>query len=120
MYEDYTNELNISKQVKFLGKKDNPYSYMSKADYIILTSDYEGFPVVYLEALVLNKKIFTTIRTSDDQIDMKDYAYIISKDDKKLVEDVKKVLDNKPKLKTIDIKKIQSKRIEDFEKLFNN
>ena len=120
MYEDYTNELNISKQVKFLGKKDNPYSYMSRADYIILTSDYEGFPVVYLEALVLNKKIFTTIRTSDDQIDMKDYAYIISKDNKKLVEDVKKVLDNKPKLKTINIKKIQSKRIEDFEKLFNN
>lgn len=120
IYEEYTKELKITKQVKFLGKKDNPYPYMEKADYIILTSDYEGFPVTYLEALVLGKKIITTIRTSDDQIDMKDYAYIISKDEDKMIEDVLKAIKSTDNIKKIDIEKIQNKRMKDFEELFNN
>ena len=55
MYEDYTKKLKIENQVTFFGQKINPYPYMQEADYIILTSDYEGFPVIYLESLILNK-----------------------------------------------------------------
>ena len=65
----------------FVGQKKNPYPYIGLADYIILTSDYEGFPVTYLEAITLNKKILTTIDVSDDSINIgKDYATIISTD----------------------------------------
>ena len=116
MYEEYANDNN---RIKFFGKKENPYPYMNKADYIILTSDYEGFPVIYLEALVLEKQIITTIKTSDESINIEKHAYIISKDEKTMVEEVKDILDKDIKKKSINIDSIQKDRMKLFEKLFN-
>ena len=116
MYEEYANDNN---RIKFFGKKENPYPYMNKADYIILTSDYEGFPVIYLEALVLGKQIITTIKTSDESINIEKYAYIISKDEKTMVKEVKDILNQDVKKKTINIDSIQKDRMKLFEELFN-
>ena len=119
-YEDYVKKNNISKRVFFLGRKSNPYPYMNEADYVILTSDYEGFPVTYLEAIVLNKKIITTIDVSDDAINMgKDYAFIVSKDEKKMVEEVKEILNKNNKVKSIDLNKVQNKKMLKFEEMFD-
>ena len=119
-YEDYVKKNNISKRVFFLGRKSNPYPYMNEADYVILTSDYEGFPVTYLEAIVLNKKIITTIDVSDDAINMgKDYAFIVSKDEKKMVEEVKGILNKNSKVKSIDLNKVQNKKMLKFEEMFD-
>ena len=119
-YEDYVKKNNISKRVFFLGRKSNPYPYMNEADYVILTSDYEGFPVTYLEAIVLNKKIITTIDVSDDAINMgKDYAFIVSKDEKKMVEEVKEILNKNSKVKSIDLNKVQNKKMLKFEEMFD-
>lgn len=119
MYEKYTKELKVEKRVSFLGRKINPYPYMKQADYIILTSDYEGFPVTYLEAITLNKKIITTIPTSDEYIDIKDYAYIISKDEDKMIEEVKNILDKKKNKSKIDLAEVQEKRIKKLEGIFS-
>ena len=119
MYEDYAKELKVDKQVFFLGRKINPYPYMAQADYVILTSDYEGFPVTYLEAITLNKKIITTIPTSDEYIDIKDYAYIISKDEEKMIEEVKEIITKKKSKSKIDLAEIQEKRIKKLEGIFN-
>ena len=116
MYEEYANDNN---RIKFFGKKENPYPYMNKADYIILTSDYEGFPVIYLEALVLEKQIITTIKTSDESINIEKYAYIISKDEKTMVGEVKEILNQDIKKKSINIDSIQKDRMKLFEELFN-
>ena len=115
MYEEYNDG---NDRVKFLGRKTNPYPYMNKADYVILTSDYEGFPVTYLESMVLNKDIITTINTSDESINMKDYAYIISKDEK-MIKEVKDILKSNKKSKNIDLEEIQQVRIKELEKIFN-
>lgn len=118
MYEKYTKELKLEKRVSFLGKKINPYPYMKQADYIILTSDYEGFPVTYLEAITLDKKIITTIPTSDEYINIKDYAYIISKDEDKMVEEVKEIFAKKKSKSKINLAEIQEKRIKKLEGIF--
>lgn len=118
-YESEVKEYKLENRITFFGKKDNPYPYMKQADYIILTSDYEGFPVTYLEALVLNKNIITTIPTSDDLIDIKDYAYIVPIDDKKMIDDVKKVLKSKNKKQDIDFEAMQESRMNEMEKLFD-
>ena len=117
-YEEYAKELKVSDRITFFGKKSNPYPYIKEADYIILTSDYEGFPVIYQEAMVLRKRIITTINTSDDQINMKEYAYIISKDEK-MINEVKDIISKNNKTKEINFEEIQNKRRKQFEKLFN-
>jgi len=43
--------LNISDQIDFRGFKSNPYTYMKQADLFVLSSRYEGFPNVVLEAM---------------------------------------------------------------------
>jgi len=50
-------ELKIDKRVAFLGYIKNPYPFIQNADIFILTSKYEGFPNVLLEANLLGKPI---------------------------------------------------------------
>lgn len=120
MYEDLVTKNVLSKRVTFVGQKTNPYPYIKLADYIILTSDYEGFPVTYLEAITLHKRILTTIDVSDESINIgKDYATIISMDEKEMLKDVQKELSSPRKIKDIDIKKIQEERLEKLENIFN-
>ena len=51
----------LEDNIKFLGKKKNPYPYYKLADAVVLSSDYEGYPVVFLESYILNKPIITKI-----------------------------------------------------------
>ena len=119
-YQEMVKKEKLENRIKFLGAKKNPYPYMDIADYIILTSDYEGFPVTYLEAITLHKPLITTIDVSDDKINIgKDYASIISKEEQEMVKQVKEILKENKKPKKIDIEKIQSTRMDDFEKLFD-
>lgn len=52
--------LGISETVALLGFMENPYPYLKKADFYILSSRYEGFPTVLMEAITLKKKIIAT------------------------------------------------------------
>lgn len=48
-FKSLQSELNLE-QVFFLGKKSNPIPYLKYADLFVLSSRYEGFPNVLLEA----------------------------------------------------------------------
>lgn len=120
MYQKLVKENKLEEKVKFLGSKENPYPYMNMADYVILTSDYEGFPVTYLEAITLNKKIITTIDVSDEKLNIgKDYAYIVSKDEKEMAKEVKDILSKKDKVQKIDLEKVQIDRMKYLERVFD-
>ena len=101
--------------------KLNPYPYMKLADYIILTSDYEGFPLIYTEAIVLNKKIITTIDVSDDEISIPNrFGYIVSKEEKIMIKQIKEIIANDDlKLEKLDFNKLNKNRIEKIEDIFN-
>lgn len=72
-------ELGLSGHVDMVGESSNPYKYLSRADCLVLSSDYEGFPVVYYEALILGKDIITTVPVSDELIQISDYAAVTDK-----------------------------------------
>ncbi|MBQ6498050.1 MAG: O-antigen ligase family protein [Bacilli bacterium] len=118
-YEKEVKDNKLEKRVTFMGKKSNPFPYMAQADYVILTSDYEGFPVTYLEAITLNKDIITTFPTSDDQVDIHEYGYVISKDQTKMVKEVKDILKKKKSRLEIDLEAGQVERMKQLEKIFN-
>ena len=50
-------DLNIAKQVTFAGLVSNPYPYMKQADLFVLSSRFEGFPNVALEAMCIGKPV---------------------------------------------------------------
>jgi len=76
--EGYIEKNNIS-QVFLLGEKENPYPYIKMCDAMLLTSKYEGYPIVYSEALILKKPFITTVPVSDDSIDIRKYFLIVDK-----------------------------------------
>lgn len=119
MYEDMIKNNNLEDRVIMVGKKDNPYPYIKMADYLIITSDYEGFPVTYLEAILLNTPIITTINTSDDQVNIEDgFGFIISSDEKKMIKEVKEIFKKDYRPHNVDFRLIQEKRKEEIEELF--
>ena len=122
--EDYVKEvkkLKIEDRVIFVGSKINPYPYMKKGDYLILTSLYEGFPVVYLEGLALKKKLITTIKVSDDYLKIgKNYGEVIPSNEMKMLEKLKEILNSKKKTDTfLDLEEIQNRRMEKLETIFD-
>jgi len=52
--------LNLGKSVILLGAKDNPFPYYKRASVFALSSEYEGFGLVLVEALALNCQVVST------------------------------------------------------------
>jgi CDP-glycerol glycerophosphotransferase (TagB/SpsB family)/glycosyltransferase involved in cell wall biosynthesis len=53
-------ELGLAEAVTFAGLQRNPFTILAHSDVFVLSSDYEGQPMVILEALVLGKPVVTT------------------------------------------------------------
>ena len=77
-YKKRVQELNLEKEIIFLGRKKNPFPYVKKSDCVLLTSEYEGSPVVFTETMILNKPIITTDVAGSEQIEGK-FGYVVEK-----------------------------------------
>lgn len=107
-----------SKNVIFVGEKENPYPYIKKSDYLILTSKYEGFPVVYNEATVLGTKIITTITVEDEELYYDERNVIkLEKDLSNFDEIINTISKQKKNIETIDFAKINENKIRKFYKI---
>lgn len=56
----YINKQKLNHKVFFLGKQQNPFSFLSKVDAFIFSSNHEGFPNVLVEALACGLPIIST------------------------------------------------------------
>lgn len=104
-YKSLTKELDLEDRVIFLGFIKNPYPYYKISDTVILSSDYEGYPVVFSEALALNKPIITT-DVSDAKLIIGDkYGIIVDRDEKSIAIGMESMLNGKFKFKKFNIDK---------------
>lgn len=53
-------ENKLTKNIKLISFKTNPYPYIRQSDFLILTSIHEGLPNVLIEAIILKKFIISS------------------------------------------------------------
>jgi glycosyltransferase involved in cell wall biosynthesis len=58
--ESLSRELGIHKHVYLLGWHKNPFKFMARCDLFVLSSIWEGFPVVLIEAMSLKLPVIST------------------------------------------------------------
>lgn len=58
--EAWVQKLQLQDKVKFLGFCSNPYPYIKHANFQVLSSDWEGLPLVIPEALALGTPVIST------------------------------------------------------------
>ena len=78
-----------------LGRKDNPFPYVKKADLFILSSILEGLPTVLYEAIILGVPCVSTEVAGAREILKDQYGLITENNDEALYCGIKKVLDDK-------------------------
>lgn len=77
-----------------LGKRSNPYKYLVNSSALVLSSVREGYPVVFIEAMVLNIPIITT-DVSDAKKDIENkFGIVVTNDDNSIYYGMKDFLDN--------------------------
>jgi Glycosyltransferase len=114
--QDKIRELKVQKTFILLGAKSNPYPYIKECDYFMLTSYYEGYPMVLLEGKVLNKYILITDTASKEVLNNYDKKAIVSNDEEGIYEGIKSIVINKPKFKK-DIKFSNKETLKEIEDL---
>src|SRR5690606_21250698 len=67
--------LNLEDDVKLAGAMDNPYPILKQAEVFVLSSRYEGFGNVLVEALALGKKVISSACTGGPAYILKDGTY---------------------------------------------
>ncbi|AZA59077.1 glycosyltransferase [Chryseobacterium shandongense] len=58
--QDQLKRLGLQETVTMLGFSSNPYPYLKKADFYVMSSRHEGFPTIIAEALILKKPVSAT------------------------------------------------------------
>ena len=76
-YKEMIKTYGLEKNIEMLGKKKNPYPYLKMSDCLVLCSSYEGYPVVYVESMVLNKPIITTYVSGTKEVQDENYDVMV-------------------------------------------
>ena len=123
-HDDYVkmvHDLNLDNYITFLGMKTNPFPYYKLADAFVLTSTFEGFPLVFLESMVMNVPI-VTVDVSDAQRDINHkYGIVVPNNDDSIYDAMRQFLDNKFIIKEkFDPNKYNAESLKTIERLIDN
>ncbi len=124
--EELTNLLSQQKKLGveetfiLAGNKMNPYPYIRNADFFILPSESEAWPLVISEALILQKPIIAT-RVGDVEFMIEDgkTGHLIRYETSEIYEAMKKFLTNESFVQNIKENLINIEEQFDNRKIFN-
>ena len=98
-------EYGLDDNIKLVGNKKNPYPFIKHSDFFVLTSEFEGYPMVIGESLILNTPIITTEYAAvGEQIDEGINGLITKKTTEDIYLKVKYILENNDFLKEMKSK----------------
>ncbi len=82
---DYIKKHNLTSNIIPLGYINNPYPYISKSAYVIMLSEAEGFPTVFVEGLALGTGFISTNVGGVKELSNNNLCGFISNDDSELI-----------------------------------
>lgn len=92
--QNYIDKHDLTKNVKILGFKDNPYPYIKNSIATITTSLSEGFSLVLVESILLNTPIISTdVGVAKELIENYNCGTIINYDEQNLANVMLKYLE---------------------------
>ena len=108
-------KLGVTETFIFAGNKMNPYPYLKNADFFIMPSESEAWPLVIAEALILQKPIIAT-KVGDVETMIKDRktGYLIDYKTGEIYEAMKEFLTNESLVSEI------KENLKDIENEFDN
>ena len=117
--EMYQNQAKDIQNIEFLGKKSNPYPYLKKSDCLLMSSDFEGYPVVFIESMILGKPIITT-DVSDSEKDIKNkFGIVVEKSNQGVYSGMKQYLEKGFDMKEFDPEEFNRKIIEKLKQIMS-
>ena len=88
-------KLNLSEFVILLGYKENVYPWLKASDLYVMSSDYEGLPLVICEAMLLDKPIVATnITGTRELLEGGKYGMLVGTNVEELYAGMKEMLDD--------------------------
>ena len=101
MLDSLIKSKSLTDKVILLGARNNPFPYIKKADYFVLTSQYEGKPVVVEEAKVLHTPIIVTNYSSARNQVTEKLGIVVDNSDENLIEQISNVIKSDSQLERI-------------------
>lgn len=111
------HDLKLQKSIFLLGRINNPFPYLKKADCFVMSSNHEGQPMTLLEALVLNKFIVATDIPGNISVLNNRGGFIVKNNIEGLVQGMKEYLGNELKIQYFSAEEYNKQVINKFNKL---
>lgn len=85
----------LEKNVVMLGMIENPYPYIKASDVFVLTSDFEGYPMVIGESLILNTPVVVTnYDSASEQIENGYNGFIVGMRENEILSKLEEILED--------------------------
>lgn len=120
-------EYNLEENVKLLGFMKNPYKVLKDSKMLILTSRFEGTPMVALESMALGVPIVSTYTDGMVDIISSDENGFLCNSNEDFVKSINEILKDSTKLKSLKKKTIEKSKMvnslgnykEEIKKIYN-
>jgi CDP-glycerol glycerophosphotransferase len=112
--DDLVDRLGLTAAVTLAGFQPNPYAVVANSDCFVLSSDYEGQPMVLLEALVLGTPVVTTSFGSVDGALPKGHGLIVPRKIDGLADGMRAFLRGEVQAKAFDYTAYNREATEEF------
>ncbi len=108
-------KLGVTGSFEFLGSLINPYPYVKNADFYILPSESEGWPLIIADSLILRKPIIATnVGGVPEMISHRENGYLVNYETDEMYEAMKLFLTDRQLVSSIE------DNLKDIDRQFDN
>ncbi len=107
----------MESHIAIAGQVDNPFAIMAECDCFVLSSDYEGQPMVILEARTLGLPVVTTAFSSVGDSVPADAGLVVPQTVKGVVDGLERFLAGEVPAHELDTDEYNRKAMEHFDRL---